>query len=245
MYAPRLLNAMYDARPNHTENSAADAAPERRTSSNTNATVDTALHVSAAGSPGELTVLERLEAFRGLIRHGNALLGEVVAYCREAEAAVNQIAAEKQDIDHLRGDLQEARLRADTEANAARATMAQAEAQRREVSQMRDELLKAHAEIEQFQRIQSTNAETLEQSLIDARQQQIRLEEELQRVRTQATSSRTLESRLGQLDQMEAKLRVTERELADTRHALEDERGRRDRAIALIKPRQIAGEARA
>ena len=192
-----------------------------------------------------MTVLERLEAFRDLIRHGNSLLGEVVAYCREAEAAVSQIAAEKQEIDRVRADLQDAQKRADAQADAARDAMAQADTQRRQLSAMREELLKARSEIDEFQRAQAANATALEASLRDARQQQLRLEDELQRVRAQATSSRTIDSRLGQVEQMEAKLRVTERELADTRRALEDERSRRDRAIALIKPKQNAGEVRA
>ncbi len=172
-------------------------------------------------------------------------MGEVVAYCREAEAAVTQIAAEKQDVDRMRTELDSARERAESEAAAARAAMTQLDTQRRELGEMRSELLKARAEIEQFQRSQTENAATLENSLRDAKRQQVRLEEELQRVRTQSISSRNLDSRLGQVEQMEAKLRVTERELAETRRALEDERGRRDRAIALIKPRQGVGEARA
>lgn len=190
-------------------------------------------------------MLERLEAFRDLIRHGNALLGEVVAYCREAEAAVSQIAAEKQEIDRVRAELHEAQTRADSEAEAARQAMAQADVQRHQLGAMREELLKARAEIEAFQQTQAVNATALETSLRDARQQQLRLEEELQRVRAQAASSRTIDSRLGQVDQIETKLRVAERELAETRRALEDERSRRDRAIALIKPKVTPGEVRA
>lgn len=190
-------------------------------------------------------MLERLEAFRDLIRHGNSLLGEVVAYCREAEVAVSQIAAEKHEIDRIRAELQDARERADAEASAARAAMAQAETQRRELGAMRNELLSARAELEAFQSTQAGNVDALETSLRDARIQQARLEQELQRVQAHSASSRSLDARLGQVEQMEAKLRVTERELADTRRALEDERSRRDRAIALIKPRQLAGDAHA
>jgi hypothetical protein len=179
-----------------------------------------------------------------LIRHGNALLGEVVVYCRDAEAALNQLAAEKQDLDRTRAEVHEARKRADADAEAARSAMAQVDAQRRELAAMKDELVQARSEIQQFQETQQRGAKALEQSLVDAKQQQRQLEQELQRVRAQAATSRTIDSRLGQLDQMEARLRVTERELADTRQALEQERSRRDRAIALIKPRQISDEVR-
>jgi chromosome segregation ATPase len=196
--------------------------------------------VSSARPSGELTVLQRLEAFRDLIRHGNALLGEVVSYCREAEAAVNQLAADKQDVDQMRAELQDARSRAEAEAAAARHAMGQVEAQRHELGGMRQELIQARAAMEQFQRNQSHSAETLERSLRDAKQQQVELEHELQRVRAQAASARTLDQRLAQIDHMETKLHVTERELAETRRALETERSRRDRAIALIKPKQAA-----
>lgn len=161
----------------------------------------------------------------------------MVAYCRDAEAAVNQLAAEKQDLDRVRADLEQARARADHEAEAARSALAHAETQRAELDGMRDELLKARAEMEQFNVAQRQGAADLERSLRESKDQQVRLEEELQRVRAQAVSSRTLDSRLGQLDQIQAKLRVTERELTDTRAALEAERSRRDRAIALIKPK--------
>lgn len=152
-----------------------------------------------------------------------------------------QLAAEKQDVDRVRGELQEARQRADAEAVAARKAMSQVDAQRRELGEMRLELVKAREEVARFQQQHSSNADLLEQSLQQAKQQQAQLEAELQRVRSQATASRSIDSRLGQLDQMEAKLRVTERELIETRHALESERGRRDRAIALIRPKQVAG----
>lgn len=143
----------------------------------------------------------------------------------------------------MRTDLEQARARADAEAEAARVTLAQVDAQRRELGAMRDELMKARAEMEQFERTQNQSAETLEHSLREAKQQQTQLEQELLRVCTQSVSSRAIESRLSQIEQMETKLRLTERELADTRLALEAERGRRDRAIALIKPKQIAAES--
>jgi chromosome segregation ATPase len=175
-----------------------------------------------------------------LIRHGNALLGEVVTYCREAEAAVNQLAADKQGLDQMRAELEDARARADAEAAAARTALGQVDAQRRELGEMRGELIKARTEMEQFHHTQNHNAEALERSLREAKQQQIQLEQELQRVRAQAASSRTIDHRLAQVEQMEAKLRLTEHELAETRHDLESERSRRDRAIALIKPKQVA-----
>lgn len=189
-------------------------------------------------------MLQRLEAFRDLIRHGNALLGEVVAYCREAEAAVAELAADKQQVDQMRTELEQARSRADAEAEAARAALAQVEAQRRELTAMRSEVMKARTEMEQFERSQSHNAEALERSLREAKEQQAQLEHELVRVRSQSVSSRAIESRLAQIEQMETKLRLTERELAVTRNALETERGRRDRAIALIKPRQVAADSK-
>ena len=201
-----------------------------------------ALPVPSAGSSGDLTILQRIDAFRDLIRHGHALLGEVVVYCRQAEAAVNELAADKQHIDRVRSELQDARTRADAEAEAARKAMAQVDAQRRELSEMRGELVKARSEMEHFQRTQSQAAESLERSLQEAKQQQLQLEQELQRVRAQTTSSRLIDARLAQIEQMESKLKLTERELADTRRALEEERGRRDRAIALIKPKQAAAE---
>jgi chromosome segregation ATPase len=199
-----------------------------------------AIHISATGSSRDLTVLERLEAFRDLIRHGNSLLGEVVTYCRDAEAAVAQFAAEKQDLDRTRDELQGAQQRAEQEATAARKAMAQVDAQRRELAEMRTELVKAREEVARFEREQSSHAGLLEQSLRQAKLQQAQLEEELQRVRAQAAATRSIDSRLGQIDQMEAKLRVTERELTETRRALEDERSRRDRAIALIRPKAVA-----
>lgn len=185
-------------------------------------------------------MLQRLEAFRDLIRHGNSLLGEVVTYCRDAEAAVSQLAADKQNVDAMRVELEQARSRADGEAAAARNALCQVETQRRELGAMRDELMKARADMQQFHRTQNQNAETLERSLQDAKQQQQQLEQELQRVRAQAATSRTIDHRLAQVEQMETKLRSTERELAETRRALESERSRRDRAIALIKPKQVA-----
>jgi chromosome segregation protein len=198
-----------------------------------------AVHVPATGSPGDLTVLERLEAFRELIRHGNSLLGEVVAYCRDAEAALNQIEAEKQELDRVRQETQQARARADAEADAAHHALAQIEAQRCELNAMRDDLLKAHEEMAQFQQAQRDGAAALEASLHEARLQQQQLEQELQRVRAQTASTRTLDSRLSQLNEMQARLRTTEGELAETRLALEAERSRRDRAIALIKPKEV------
>lgn len=228
---------MHDARSHHVS----DDATGPRAAAESGASV----HVPATRPAGDLTVLERLEAFRDLIRHGNVLLGEVVAYCHDAEAAVAQIAAEKQDIDRVRAELQDATNRAEAEANATRSAMAQVDAQRRELNEMRAELLAARAEVGEFQRNQDENAAALEQRLQEAREQQKKVEEELQRVRSQTASSRTLDNRLGQVEQMEARLRLAERELTDTRRALEDERSRRDRAIALIKPRQVAGEARA
>lgn len=150
---------------------------------------------------------------------------------------MNQLAAEKREVDRSRAELEQAHARADAEAEAARNALAHVEAQRGELEAMRTDLLKTRAEMEQFEQAQQQGAADLERSLGEAKAQQLRLEEELRRVRAQAVSSRTLDSRLGQLEQMQAKLRVTERELADTRQALEAERGRRDRAIALIKPK--------
>lgn len=186
-----------------------------------------------------MTVLDRLEAFRDLIRHGNALLGEVVVYCRQAESAVTQLASDKQEVDRVRAELEAARERAGAEADAARAAMAQVDVQRRELEAMRAELVNAKAEMETFQRGQTRDAEALEKSLREAKEQQVRLEDELRRVRTQATSARAMDSRLAQLDGIEARLRTTELELTETRLALENERSRRDRAIALIKPKQV------
>jgi DNA repair ATPase RecN len=184
--------------------------------------------------------LQRLEAFRDLIRHGNALLGEVVTYCRDAEAAVSQLTVDKLNLDEMRTELEDARTRADAEAAAARTAMAQVDSQRRELNEMRTELVTARGEMEQIQTSQSQSAASLEKSLREARDQQTQLEHELQRVRVQAASSRTIDTRLAQVEQMESKLRLTERELIETRRALESERSRRDRAIALIKPKQIA-----
>ena len=186
-------------------------------------------------------MLERLEAFRDLIRHGNNLLGEVVSYCRDAESALTQLAAEKQDFDRVRAELQNAREQADAEAQAARRAMGQVDVQRRELGEMKAELLTARDEVAKFRRDQTHTTSALEQSLAEAKQQQQRLQEELQRAHVQAHSTRTIEHKLGELDQMEAKLRLAERELSETRRALEDERGRRDRAIALIRPKQVAG----
>jgi chromosome segregation ATPase len=223
---------MHEQRDDHAEDGAGTGSP---------VTTDAAVHLPSAGAPGDLTVLERLEAFRDLIRHGNNLLGEVVSYCRDAEAAVAQFAAEKQDLDRTRTELHEAQQRAEAEAAAAQKALGQVDAQRRELGEMRTELLKAREEVARFQKEQASNADQLEHSLRHAKQQQAQLEEEMQRIRLQATASRAIDSRLGQLDQMEAKLRVTERELQETRRALEDERSRRDRAIALIRPKQVAG----
>jgi chromosome segregation ATPase len=168
------------------------------------------------------------------------LLGEVVAYCRQAEAAVTQLAAEKQSLDEMRAELEGARARADAQAAAAHKAMSQVDVQRQELNAMHGELMKARSEIEQFQTAQRGAADSLEQSLREAKEQQQQLEQELQRVRTQTVSSRALDHRLAQVEQMETKLRLTERELSDTRQALETERSRRDRAIALIKPKQAA-----
>jgi predicted nucleic acid-binding Zn-ribbon protein len=186
-----------------------------------------------------VTVLDRLEAFRDLIRHGNALLGEVVVYCRQAESAVTQLASDKQEVDRMRTELEAARERAGAEADAARAAMAQVDVQRRELEAMRAELIKARTDMEAVQRGQSRDAEALESSLRQAKEQQVRLEDELTRVRAQAASSKAMHSRLAQLDGIQARLRTTELELAETRLALENERSRRDRAIALIKPKQV------
>ncbi|HVU35290.1 MAG TPA: hypothetical protein VHE61_17775 [Opitutaceae bacterium] len=158
---------------------------------------------------------------------------------------MNEIAADKKDLDRMRMDLEQARVRADAEADAARTALAQLDVQRRELEAMRTELLRARTEMEQFQANQSQNAEALESSLREARKQQTQLEEELQRVRSHSVSPRTLDARLAQLGHMEAKLHATERELADTRQALEEERGRRDRAIALIKPKPVEAAQRA
>ena len=214
---------------------------ENRADSGSEACVpESPLQLSPAGPSGELTILERLEAFRDLIRHGNSLLGEVVSYCHEAESAVAQLAAEKQDFDRVRAELNVAREHADAEAQAARRAMVQVDAQRKELGEMKAELLSARDEVSRFHRDQTENTQTLEQSLVEAKQQQQRLEEELRRVQVQAHSTRTIETKLSELDQMEAKLRLAERELSETRRALEDERGRRDRAIALIRPKQVA-----
>lgn len=181
--------------------------------------------------------MQRLEAFRDLIRHGHALLGEVVAYCQEAEAAVNQLAADKNDLDRMQAELEAARARADAEAAAARNAVAQVEAHRRELIGMRDELVKARSDMDAYHQAQHRSAEALERSLAEAKQQQRQLEDELQRVRGQTLSTRALDARLAQVGQMETRLRLTEKELAETRRALEAERSRRDRAIALIKPK--------
>lgn len=165
-------------------------------------------------------------------------------YCREAEAALNELAADRRAVDQMRVELEEARARADAEANAARVAMSKAETQRRELEEMRAELVKTRGDMDEFHRTQNKSAEILEQSLREAREQQTRLEQELHRVQAQTASSRTIDTRLAQLDQMETKLRTTERELATTRRALEDERGRRDRAIALIKPKLTVDEGR-
>lgn len=182
-------------------------------------------------------MLQRLDAFRELIRHGHALLGEVVTYCRQAEAAVAELAAEKQAVDRIRPELEQARLRAEAEAQGARTALAQTEAQRAELADMRTALLAARSEMEQVQRAGLGRVESLEGSLREAREQQLRLEQELQRVRGQLVSSRNLDARLEQVDAIEARLRATEKELVETRTALDQERSRRNRAIALIKPK--------
>jgi chromosome segregation ATPase len=228
---------MHDNRPDPFNSGPGGAQPER-------GAIPASVPLSATRAPGDLTVLERLDAFRELIRHGNTLLGEVLVYCRDAEAALNQIAAEKQENDHVRSELEEARQRATSEANAVRDAMAQAETQRRELAEMRKELVAARAAVTTFEQTQAAAATGLEQRLREAKEQQARLEAELQRVQAQAASTRTLDAQLQQVDGMQAKLRATERELTETRRALESERGRRDRAIALIKPREVAGEAR-
>lgn len=163
----------------------------------------------------------------------------MVAYCRDAETALTQLAAEKQDLDRVRQEVEQGKARAEAEADAARTALALVDAQRRELNAMRDDLVKAREEMTSFQQAQRDGAAALESSLREAKQQQRQLEQELQRVRAQTASSHTLDTRLGQLDQMEARLRTTERELADTRTALETERSRRDRAIALIKPKEV------
>lgn len=145
----------------------------------------------------------------------------------------------------MKSELEVVQARAQADAESSRAAVSQLEAQRRELSAMRAELLKARAEMDTFQSGQTENAASLERSLAEARQQQRQLEAELQRVRAQAMSAQTLDRRLGQLDEMEAKLRMNERELSETRRALEEERSRRDRAIALIRPKAVAAEARA
>lgn len=184
-----------------------------------------------------MTVLQRLEAFRELIRHGNSLLGEVVAYCKEAEAAVAQLAADKQDIDRVRGELEEARSRADAEGEAARKAMAQVQQQSQELSAMREELVAARSEVDAFQRTQNENASALERSLEESREQQKRLEEELARVRSQSRPMPSLD-----LEAMQTKMRTTEALLEQTRRDLANERARRDRAVALIKPKAVADE---
>lgn len=190
-----------------------------------------------------MTVLERLEAFRALIRQGNALLGEVVVYCREAEAAVGQLAAEKATLDRARSEVQAARAQATADANTAALAMEQVEAQRAELGLMREELSRARSEMTAARASQNGVAEALERSLQDARQRQTELEAELDRVRSQGVSAHAIETRLVQIEQMESRLRAAERELSDARRALQDERGRRDRAIALIKPKAVAAEA--
>lgn len=190
-----------------------------------------------------MTVLERLEAFRALIRQGNALLGEVVVYCREAEAAVGQLAAEKATLDRARSEVQAARAQATADANTAARAMEQVEAQRAELGLMREELSRARSEMTAARASQNGVAEALERSLQDARQRQTELEAELDRVRSQGVSAHAIETRLVQIEQMESRLRAAERELSDARRALQDERGRRDRAIALIKPKAVAAEA--
>ena len=157
-------------------------------------------------------------------------------YCREAEAAVAELASDKQHIDQVRTELEEAKARAEGEAGAARLALAQVDVQRRELETMRTELIKTQAEMVAIGRDQTRDKEALESSLREAKLRQARLEEELHRVREQATLSRVT-----QLDGIEKRLRATELELADTRRALESERSRRDRAIALIKPREIEG----
>lgn len=168
-----------------------------------------------------------------------------MVYCRQAEAAVNQLASDKQVLDRTRAELEAEKARAVEEAEAARALAAQLEEQRTELASMRAELARARADVEDVQQHQRLSAGELEKSAREAREQQARLAEELARVRSQSAASQLIETKLAAVDGIETKLRSTERELAETRRALEAERSRRDRAIALIKPKTIVEGARA
>lgn len=185
--------------------------------------------------------MERLEAFRGLIRHGNTLLGEVVTYCREAEAAVAQFAAEKESVDSLQAKLTEATTAVALAGDEVRRLEAALDAERASVRSLHLELEAARSQVGSLQRGQSQREVELERTIAEAAKRQIRMQQELAAARTSAAASRSLDT---QLDGIEAKLRSTERELLETRQALEQERSRRDRAIALIRPK-VAQEVRA
>lgn len=184
--------------------------------------------------------MERLEAFRDLIRHGNTLLGEVVTYCREAEAAVAQFATEKAGIDALQAQLTEATTALAIAGEEVRRGEAALEAERAAAGALRVELETIRAQVGTLQRTQTQREKELERSLAEATTRQIRLQQEISSSRAAVVESRSLDARLAQLDGIEAKLRSTERELLETRQALEQERSRRDRAIALIRPKAVA-----
>lgn len=188
--------------------------------------------------------MERLEAFRDLIRHGNTLLGEVVTYCRDAEAAVAQFAAEKASVDVLQERLGEATTALATAGDDLRRVESALESERATCSAMRAELQTLRSQVGDLQRHQTQRETELERSLAESATRQIRLQQEITTSRAAAAESRSLDARLAQLDGIEAKLRSTERELLETRQALEQERSRRDRAIALIRPK-VGAEVRA
>ncbi len=188
--------------------------------------------------------MERLEAFRGLIRHGNLLLGEVVTYCREAEQAVAQFAAEKESADVLKSQLIEANAVAAAANAEARHAEAALEGERMAVQGLRAELAEVRRQLDELQQHQSQREADLARTLAESTERHTRLMQEAAASQVALRESKQLDARLARAEGVEARLRSMERELLETRQALEQERGRRDRAIALIRPK-LAEEVRA
>jgi hypothetical protein len=188
---------------------------------------------------GDLSILQRLQSFQDLLRHGQSLLGETTALLQQAETMAQQIAAEKEATDRLRGELEEARAQANNQAEAANRALGQVEAQSKELAAMREELVQARSAVERFQEEQIQGAKALEDRLEESRKAQSNLETELARVRTAAPSVQVVQQNREGLVLMEKRLQATEDELKRTRHELESERARRNRMMALVKPKQV------
>lgn len=167
------------------------------------------------------------------------MLGETTALLQQAETMAQQIAAEKEATDRLRGELEEARAQANNQAEAANRALGQVEAQSKELAAMREELVQARSAVERFQEEQIQGAKALEDRLEESRKAQSNLETELARVRTAAPSVQVVQQNREGLVLMEKRLQATEDELKRTRHELESERARRNRMMALVKPKQV------